>query len=293
MRLNVLGSADGWYFRDLKRAASSDETIIPVSFSDLRCEASRHGACFASGEIDLSAANATLVRSMPAGSLEQIIFRMDVLAELAGAGHPVVNAPRALEVAIDKFLATERLRAAGLSVPATCVCQTVDDAMRAFEALGGDVVVKPLFGGEGRGIARLTDEAIAWRTAKLLTGLGAVLYVQQFIEHDHSDLRLLVIGRRVLGIRRRNPLDWRTNVSRGATAEPLEVTPELAAAATSAAAAVGAEIAGVDLLPGGDGTLYALEVNAVPGWKAVAETLQVDVARMVLDYLQQRALGKE
>jgi ribosomal protein S6--L-glutamate ligase len=96
---------------------------------------------------------------------------------------------------------------------------------------------------------------------------------------------LLVIGDEVLGMRRVNPDDWRTNISRGARAEPLEVTLELAALARRAAAAVGASVAGVDLLPARDGRLYALEVNAVPGWRALAGVSGVDVAQRVLNYI--------
>src|SRR5581483_11231031 len=161
-------------------------------------------------------------------------------------------------------------------------------AMSAFAELGGDVVLKPLFGAEGRGITRLDDEALALRAFKMLEQLGAVLYLQEFIDHEGADLRLLVIGRRVLGMRRRNPLDWRTNVSRGATAEPLEVTSELGEMALRAAAAVGAPLAGVDLLPGRDGGLYAIEVNAVPGWKALSRALNIDVAALVLEYIESR-----
>src|SRR3569833_1781666 len=141
------------------------------------------------------------------------------------------------------------LLSAGLRVPRTIICQTADEALRAFELLGGDVVVKPLFGSEGRGIARIVDAAIALRTFRLLEQLGAVLYLQEFIEHEGCDLRLLVLGDRVLGMRRSNPLDWRTNISRGARAEPLDVTPELTEIAHRAASAVGAPLAGVDLLP--------------------------------------------
>ena len=99
-------------------------------------------------------------------------------------------------------------------------------------------------------------------------------------------MRLLVIGRRVLGIRRVNKLDWRTNVSRGAKAEPLEVTPDLAEMAHQAAAAVGVPLAGIDLLPGRDGRLYAIEVNAVPGWKGLAAALKIDVAALVLELVE-------
>ena len=160
--------------------------------------------------------------------------------------------------------------------------------MAAFTELGGDIVLKPLFGAEGRGITRLNDEALALRAFKMLEQLGAVLYLQEFVAHEGADLRLLVLGTRVLGMRRRNPLDWRTNMSRGATAEPLDVTPELAELAHRAAAAVGAPLAGVDLLPATDGRLYTIEVNAVPGWKALAKALRLDVARLVLDYVESR-----
>ncbi len=160
--------------------------------------------------------------------------------------------------------------------------------MRAFSLLGGDVVLKPIFGSEGRGIARLQDEALAERAFRMVEQLGGVLYVQEFIAHEGFDMRLFVVGQRVLGIRRRNPLDWRTNCSRGATAEPLEVTPDLTDIAQRAVGAVGASVAGVDLLVGRDGTQYVVEVNAVPGWKALAKALDVDVARLVLEHVSEQ-----
>jgi ribosomal protein S6--L-glutamate ligase len=210
---------------------------------------------------------------------------MDALARLEAAGTLVINPPKAIEAAVDKYLTSARLAEAGFATPRTIVCQTADAAMTAFVELGGDVVLKPLFGAEGRGITRLNDEALALRAFSLLEQLGAVLYLQEFIAHEGADLRLLVVGQRVLGMRRRNPLDWRTNVSRGATPEPLEVTPDLVELAHRAAYAVGAPIAGVDLLPGRDGLLYAIEVNAVPGWRALARVNGIDVARLVLDYV--------
>src|SRR5262249_18521128 len=127
--------------------------------------------------------------------------------------------------------------------------------------------------------------ALALRAFKLFAQLGAVLYLQEFIAHEGHDLRLLLIGEQVLSMRRRNSLDWRTNISRGATAEPFVPDDALVTMARQAAAAVGAPLAGVDLLPGRDGRLYAIEVNAVPGWLGLAKALQIDVARLVLDFV--------
>ena len=243
---------------------------------------------YGSGEYGLQDFDCLLVRTMPPGSLEQVVFRMDALARLEAAGTPVVNPARAIETAVDKYLATARMEAAGLRVPRTVVCQTPEDAMQAFADLGGDVVLKPLFGAEGRGIARLTDEAMALRTFKLLADLRAVIYLQEFIEHEGCDIRVLLVGDKPLAMRRRNPLDWRTNVSRGAIGETCELTDEMLDMARRAAEAVGAPLAGVDLLPDRDGLHYAIEVNAVPGWREISRVLNVDVAAMVLEYLAER-----
>ncbi len=285
MQFAVLASPESWYLRDLVRAAGDRDRIVPVAFDDLSVSVARGSIHITAGDVDLTAVDAVLVRTMPPGSLEQVVFRMDALARLQALGVKVVNSPKAVEAAVDKFLTTALLEQAGFLVPRTITCQTSDAALAAFHELGGDIVLKPLFGAEGRGITRLNDENLALRAFKMLEQLGAVLYLQPFIEHEGYDLRLLVIGERVLGMKRSNPLDWRTNVSRGATAEAMAVDARFTEMALRAARAVGAEVAGVDLLPARNGELYAIEVNAVPGWKALAAAHGIDVARLVLDHV--------
>ncbi len=294
MRVAVLGAADSGYVKDLERAARGQHDIVPLPFSRLNSQLqSGQDLRVKVAPTDLRQFDCILVRSMPPGSLEQVVFRMDALGRLKECGGVVINSPRAIEAAVDKYLALAKLQSAGLLVPTTIVCQTAEEAMVAFDELGGDVVVKPLFGSEGRGIARLTDPALALRAFNMLVQLRAVLYLQRFVPHEGHDLRLFVVGDNVLGMRRHHPADWRTNVSRGAQAQPLPVEPQLASLARRAANAVGAELAGVDLLPGRDGQLYAIEVNAVPGWRALAEAVQTDVAAMVLDYVQSVVRGRQ
>ena len=282
MNIAVLAARDSWYFRDLQRAAGERQQLTAISYKSLASQVNGAALGIQSGDSRLSEFDDVLVRSMPPGSLEQVVFRMDALGRLEASGVRVVNSARAIEAAVDKYLATAKLQAAGLLVPPTIVCQTAADGLAAFETLGGDVVVKPLFGGEGRGIMRVSDAAIARRVFMSLEQIGAVLYVQKFVPHDGVDWRLLVVGDEVLGMKRVNPDDWRTNISLGARPAPLEVTAELAQLARRAAEAVGATVAGVDLLPARDGRLYAIEVNAVPGWKALGEVTGVDVAARVL-----------
>jgi len=296
LRLGILASPESWYFRDLERAArlrgdhctrldfarlfgsvTTGRSTIQVASSD--------PLDFRPGEPG-PACDAVLVRTMPPGSLEQVIFRMNVLGLWQSAGIRVVNSPRSLECAVDKYLTTARLAEAGLPVPATMVCEHEDEALAAFESLGRDVVVKPLFGAEGRGILRVSDPDLAHRTFRTLMRLSAVLYLQEFIDHEGFDIRVLVLGGKVLGaMRRRSPHDFRTNVARQAIAESHEFTEAEARLAIRAAACTGTEIAGVDLLYDRSGQCFVIEVNAVPGWQAFSRTTGIDVAACLLEWL--------
>jgi len=286
MRIAILSGGDGWHVRDLQRAAAAlghEATAIDFRRLSAGVGVPAHKPEAPARET-LSLAGASgwdgvIVRTMPPGSLEQVVFRMDLLHRLQARGVPVLNPARPLEMCVDKYLATASLEAAGLRVPATVVCQHADAALEAFTVLGGDVVVKPLFGSEGRGMVRLSDPELAWRTFRTLERTQSVLYLQEYIHHPGWDLRVLVLSGRVLAaMRRRSRGDWRTNVAQGGKAEVVDLGSEDSELALRAAAAVGAVAAGVDLLPGPGGERYVLEVNAVPGWRALAPVTGVDVA---------------
>ncbi len=296
MRIAVLSSPESWYTRDLQRAAKLvGQTVTPLPFSRIQAtipetpHSQNSVGHVSSIETNLTEFDAVLVRTMPPGSLEQVVFRMDALQRLEAGGTPVINPPKAIEAAVDKYLALAKLSEAGIAVPRTEVSQSIDEAMAGFVRLGGDVVLKPIFGSEGRGITRIHDEAIAERTFKLLIQLGAVVYQQEFVDHQGYDIRMFILGDQVFGMRRRSKSDWRTNVSRGAKTERLSDeernSAELNDLAFAATRSVGAIMAGVDLLPAKDGRLFAIEVNAVPGWRALARTLDVDMAAKILAHL--------
>lgn len=287
MILGVLANPDSWYLGDLRRAAEDRHEIVPLRYGQLSAALQGTQAHFHCGPASLAPLDAVLVRSMPPASLEQVVFRMDVLARVEANGTPVINPPKALEAAIDKYLSLAKLQSAGLRVPETWCGQSPDEALEAYAALGGDVVVKPLFGGEGRGITRINDAPLAQRAFKMLHQLGAVIYLQRFIDHGGCDLRMLVIGSQILAMRRRHSSDWRTNISLGASAEPFEADDELLSMARAAVQAIGAPLAGVDIVEDRDGRRYVLEINAVPGWRALRRALDVDVAALVLQFVEE------
>lgn len=223
---------------------------------------------------------------MPKGSLQQIVLRMDILGSLHRSGVRIVNDPKTIETAVDKYLTLARLAEQRIPVPTTEACESPVLAMEAFDRLGADVVVKPLFGSMGQGIERISDAAAAKKCFDRLHESGEVCYVQKFIDHGDSDVRLLVIGDQVLGMKRTRAGHWLTNIASGATGAAYQPTNCEVQLARKAAAAVNAEIAGVDLIyDAATGKPLVLEVNAAPGWQAISETLKVDVARIILDQL--------
>ncbi len=286
MRFIALSDQPGWHVDDLRRAAMArGHTIDACSWLALT---GRVGMLDAP-DSPIDSADAILVRTMPPGTLEQVIFRMDALHRLTAGdearrrrGTRVINRPRAIEIAVDKYLALARIESAGLPVPATIACQLYSDAMQAFDELGRDVVVKSLFGSEGFGMTRISDRDLAARAFMQLERMGNVIYLQRFIDHGGTDLRLFVIDGHVIAAMRRTSSGWRTNVARGGKPEAIETTSTWRDMAIRATAACEATVAGVDLVIDQAGQPFVLEVNAAPGWRAISSVTGVDVADRII-----------
>ncbi len=280
----VLASREGWHTQELTRALTArGHTWDLVPYEGLTASlGSRPG--LRSGAVELDRADVVLPRIIPAGSLEQIVFRMDALHRLSERGVRVVNAASAIERTVDKFWTSALLEQCGLPTPQTIVCESAEEAMAAFRALG-DVIVKPLFGSMGLGMVRVADEEMAYRVVQTIETIRGVFYLQRTIEHDGRDVRVFVLGGRVLAAIERRAPGWRTNIARGAEGRPIALPDAWAGMALRAAAAVGAEYAGVDLLPARDGTVYVLEVNGVPGWEGLQQATGIDVAGALVDHL--------
>lgn len=292
MRVAILGEPAGWHVGRLAAAVSArghEPTV--VRWAELAAGIGVE-ARSAFAPRSLAAADAVVVRGMPgipaAGDrLEEVIFRMDVLGRLAAGGLTVVNPPRSLELAIDKYLSLAILAAAGIPVPRTLVVQDADAARAAFETLGGDCVVKPLFGSRGVGLARVTTAAEA--AAAVRPG-GGVVYLQEFLPHPGWDARLLVIDDRVFAMKRIAAAgEWRANVSQGARPEAFDPPPAWIDLAIRATRAVGAVIAGVDILQPAGRPAVALEVNGVPAWRGLQQVVAHEIADEIAAAIERAA----
>ncbi len=239
-----------------------------------------------SRDVWLDGCDAVIVRGIPRGSLEQVIFRVDALHALEARGVTCVNGPRAIERTVDKFLASALLARAGVPTPQTIACERPDDALAAFDELGGDVIVKPLFGAMGTGMTRVDDADVAYRVFQALAVERAVYYLQQALPHDGRDLRAFVVGGRVLAAIERVGSGWRANLARGARARPTELSAEQERLCLAAAEALDVEYAGVDVLRAADGRDYVLELNGIPGWRGLQEATGADVAAALVAHVE-------
>lgn len=296
-RVAILGEPRGWHATRLAEVlADRGHAVEIVPWQRLSA-----GLAVSGNERDtigptaVARADVVVVRGMPGSGradqrLEQVIFRMNLLGRVTAHGGRVINSPRSLEVAIDKHLALCHIAAAGLVVPATRVVQDAAAALAAWEELGGDCLLKPLFGSRGRGLVRLktaSDVDAATRSLAAAETCGGIFYIQRYIHHPGWDARILLVGDRSFAMRRHAcPGEWRTNLACGGQAEPFSAPDEWLSIARRAAAAVGTEIAGVDLIPTSDGGAAVLEVNGVPGWQGLESTTGSDITGAVAEYVE-------
>jgi RimK family alpha-L-glutamate ligase len=240
--------------------------------------------------------DAVLVRGIAGGSFEQVTKRLGVLHALRELGVPVYNDARAIERSVDKSMTSLLLHAARVPTPPTWATESLAEAQRIVtreSAAGHALVLKPLFGSQGKGLQRVgLVEGMHQPLPALMAGLA---YLQRFIEPVSTpgfDWRVLVIGGRAVSAMRRISAHWVHNVAQGAQGEAAPLTPELASLAERAARALDMDYAGVDLMPSARGApVQVIEVNGVAAWQGLQRVSSFNIARAIVADLFERKLA--
>ncbi|MFI1186046.1 RimK family alpha-L-glutamate ligase [Streptomyces californicus] len=206
----------------------------------------------------------------------------------------VVNSARATELCGDKWQTSVALARSGVATPRTVLALTPEAALDALSEVGYPAVLKPLVGSWGRLVTPVADEATARLVLEYVSALphptSHIVYAQAMVDKRGRDLRVAVVGGRAIAAAHRSSPEWRTNVHLGATTQVCALTPELDRMAVDAAAAVGAEIAGVDIVEDTDGRPFVLEVNHGFEFTGLQQSLgrTLDVAGEIVAYLAGR-----
>ena len=232
---------------------------------------------------------AALVRGFGAAPTQKIFFRLDLLSAIEEYGIKLINSRESLEIASDKFLTSIFLEQHNIPTPRTIICEEPSDALEAFEELGGDIVLKPLYGSKGIGITRINDKAFAENVIFTLGQFNTVFYLQEFIEHYDRDIRILILGNKAIAGMYRISDNWKTNVYAGAKVKALELRKEIEELAIKAAMITKTEIAGVDIIESKNG-LQVLEVNSIPGFTALQKVTDLNLAEEIVTYFLEKTI---
>ena len=203
-------------------------------------------------------------------------------------GVPTVNTAVVAEACGDKLTTSTLLAKAKLPQPRNVVAFTPESALQALEELGYPAVVKPVVGSWGRLLAKVNDrdaaEAIFEHKATLGSTQHQVFYVQEYIEKPGRDIRVVVIGDRVLTAIYRKSDHWITNTARGGEGELCPLTPEIEEVCMDAARAVGGGVLAIDLIEHSERGYLINEVNHTMEFHTVQPLSGIDIAGEIVEY---------
>ncbi len=289
-KIAIITDDPGWHGRQLK-AALNDHGLESqyLSLTDCIIEINGNGQ-----ELFFPGFEQTplgfFIRGVPGGTLEQVIFRLDILHSLHESGMTVYNTPRAIERTVDKPLTSLLLSRAGLPTPTTWICESVEHASAILEKETGNgkqLVLKPLFGSQGIGVHLVDKHSGLIHDDKF----AGIYYLQRFIErqnNEFTDIRVLVVDGVAKAAMLRRSENWITNRAQGASCEAIKIDNEIAMLAESACKVLDIDYAGVDLMQDKNGNFYIIEVNSIPAWYGLQSVVDFNIASCLIDAFVKR-----
>jgi tetrahydromethanopterin:alpha-L-glutamate ligase len=291
-RVVIFTDDPGWHGRELTRAFAARGFVAHyASLTQCRIDLASEPMIVIPG-CESGLPDAVFVRGVPGGSLQDVIFYLDILHTLKMLGIPVYNDAGAIERSVDKAMTSVLLQRAGLNLPPTWVLKDRETATAIAEQElqnGHALISKPLFGSQGEGV-RCYDKStdLFW-----LADSYGVFYLQRFVRCagiGYSDIRAFVIHGEVVAVMRRRGQSWLNNVARGARCEEMQADAELKWIACRAVQALSMDYAGVDLIENRQGEYIVIEVNSIPAWKGLQSVCGINIADLLVADLLLRKL---
>src|SRR5437660_1334514 len=294
MRLVILSRQPSLYSTEVLTAAARqrghDVRVLDTLQFDIRVSR-RNPELFYQGE--------------PVGHVDAVIprigasityFGMAVVRQFEMLGVYCLNESQAIARSRDKLRCLQLLSRHDIGLPPTVYTRQAEHVPACIEQLEGPpVVVKLLQGTQGIGVVLAESTAAASSVIEAFHGLEQNILIQKFIrESKGSDIRALVVGRKVIAAMRRQavPGEFRSNIHRGGTAKKAKLPPEYRKTALAAARVLGLRVAGVDMIESAEGPMV-MEVNSSPGLEGIQKTTGVNVADAILEHLEKGGMREE
>ncbi len=227
------------------------------------------------------------IRGIAAGTLQQVITRLNILHIFRMQGVRIYNDAKAIERTVDKGMTSFLLKQHNLPTPATWVCESRHIAHQIIaEQLvhQSTLVIKPLFGSQGQGVRLINQQSKSPLPKDSF--VDGVYYLQSYIDSgdNHHDFRVFVVNNLAVATMRRSGSGWLNNVAQGAQCNS-EQDSAIEALAIAAAKAVDIDYCGVDIMRDKQGQLWVLEVNSIPAWRGLQSVTNVNIAQILVDDL--------
>ncbi len=191
----------------------------------------------------------------------------------------------------NKWTSFQLLSKAGVPVPKTILGNVFDieEALASFQKR--PVILKVLQGTHGQGVILAETYASALSTIETLQSSGVRFVIQEYIaESKGCDLRAIVVGGRVVAAMKRQSKsgDFRSNLHRGGSSEPIRLSEAEKRIAIKAAQVLRLGVCGVDILQANQGPVI-LEVNSTPGLEGIEKTTGVNISEKIITYIERQS----
>lgn len=208
-------------------------------------------------------------------------------------GYTVMNGVLPFMYAKNKIITMQILASHGLPIPKTMVVRSLDHFDNAIKEVGGlPIVVKVPQASQGKGVAIVESKRSLSSSLSVLMNHGAAnVILQEYIEEANgSDLRIFVVGGKVIASMQRNAMDgdFRSNVHQGGKGDLVDITKEEKDISIQAAQVLGLDVAGVDIIRSKRGPLI-MEVNSSPGLAGITKVTGIDIAGKIIEFMVEKA----
>ena len=288
IRTLILTEKEGWHFKQLKLSLTKlNHSVVSACLSDFSISLNNNEAILKIRGEKIPKVDNVLVRFIPGGTLEEIVFYLNILKILESMNIRVINDASAIERTVDKLHTSYLLNQNNINTPKTYVSRGQESASRFIRNFNfnSSLIYKPLFGSQGDNIRliRGSDDF------DQLDNATNIYYFQEYLENiPNYDYRVLVINKKDNNksfYMTRYGETFINNVSKGATCAREDLDDEVIEMAIKSSRLLNIDFCGVDIIRHKD-KYYVIEVNSIPAWRGLQEVESMQISDYIADLLQ-------